>query len=164
MNLFYKARRRVSLLHQRKTSTDFCQLFMKEMKDLYLLSLLLTAKPELAEECLMSSLDDCLNGVAVAAGWEYSWAKRAVIKNAIRLIGPVPHSATTAVEECRARGYDNEHPTIRNVLALRDFERIVFVMSVLEQYSDRDSAALLGRAPQEIKNARMQAFRGIAII
>lgn len=164
MNLFYKARRRVFLLHQRKTSTDFCQLFMKEMKDLYLLSLLLTAKPELAEECLMSSLDDCLNGVAVAEGWEHSWAKRTVIKNAIRLIGPVPHSATTAEEECRARGHDKEHPTIRNVLALRDFERIVFVMSVLEQYSDRDSATLLGRAPQQIKNARMRAFRDIAII
>jgi hypothetical protein len=161
MSLLYQTRRHTPQMHQRTTSTNFCQLFAQETRTLYLLSLLLTADPGLAEECVMSSLDDCLNGVAVAAGREHAWARRSVVKNAIRLIGPDLLSATTGARQ-REQGYYQEHPTIRNVFALRDFERIVFVLSVLEQYPDRDCAALLGCVAQEIKDTRTQALRRVA--
>jgi hypothetical protein len=162
MNLLREARRRAPQLHRRTTNTTFCQLFAKELKSLYLLSLLLTADPELAGECVLSSLDDCLNGVDVSADWAHVWAKRTVIKNAIRLIGPALHSTTAKARERGAHGSSHEHPAISDILALRDFERIVFVMCVLEQYSDRDSATLLGRKTQEIEEARVRALRRVA--
>ena len=108
------------------------------------------------------SLDNCLNGAGVAPGWEYSWAKRCVIKNAIRLVGPGLYSTVANARESGTRRCCHEHPAISNILALRNFERIVFVMTVLEQYSDRDSATLLRCVTQTIREARVQALRHIA--
>lgn len=39
-----------------------------------------------------------------------------------------------------------------------DFERFVFVMSVLEQYSDQECLLLLASSPREIREARARAF------
>jgi hypothetical protein len=70
------------------TSVEFCELFAREMKSLSLLSLLLTAKHENAEECFVSSLDKCLQGNSVFKEWAHSWAKRMIVKNAIQMIAP----------------------------------------------------------------------------
>jgi hypothetical protein len=164
MNLLCITRPRAHQLHQRTTNTEFCQLFAKELKGLYFLSLLLTANPELAEECVLSSLDDCLHGVAVASDWAHSWAKRAVIKNAIRLVGAGLHSTVANAQETGLQQCYHEQRMTRTILALRDFERIVFVMCVLERYSDRDSATLLHCVTQEIREARVQALRHIASV
>jgi hypothetical protein len=162
MNLLRKTRLRESQPHQHATNEEFCRLFTKELKGLYLLSLLLTADSKLAEECVLRSLDDCMNGVAVAVDWAHSWAKRAVIKNAIRLVGPDLHSTVTNMEEKEAQECNREHPAISAILALRAFERIVLVTCVLEWHSDRDSASLLGCVAQAIREARVQALRHIA--
>ena len=162
MNLLRKTRRRDSQPHQRATNADFCRLFTKELKGLYLLSLLLTADSELAEECVLRSLDDCISGVAVAVDWAHSWAKRAVIKNAIRLVGPDLHSTLTNANEKERQQWDHEHPAIRAILGLSTFERIVYVTCVLERYSDGDSASLLGCVTQAIREAGVQALRHIA--
>jgi hypothetical protein len=44
------------------------------------------------------------------------------------------------------------------VLALEDFERFVFVLSVLEGHSDRSCAILLGTSLQEIRETRIRAI------
>jgi DNA-directed RNA polymerase specialized sigma24 family protein len=49
-----------------------------------------------------------------------------------------------------------------SILGLEDFERVVFVMSVLEKYSDQDCAVLLGCSRQDVREARMQAFLHVA--
>jgi DNA-directed RNA polymerase specialized sigma24 family protein len=44
------------------------------------------------------------------------------------------------------------------VLGLEDFERFVFVMSVLEHYSEHDCALLLGCSAREVREARGRAL------
>jgi DNA-directed RNA polymerase specialized sigma24 family protein len=48
------------------------------------------------------------------------------------------------------------------VLALRPFERFAFILSVLEGYSDQDSALLLGCTRQSLIVARVRAEQQIA--
>jgi DNA-directed RNA polymerase specialized sigma24 family protein len=44
------------------------------------------------------------------------------------------------------------------VLALEDFERFVFVMSVLEHYSEHECSLLLGCSPRQIREAQARTF------
>jgi DNA-directed RNA polymerase specialized sigma24 family protein len=44
-------------------------------------------------------------------------------------------------------------------LSLEDFERFVFIMSVLEHYSDHDCALLLDCSVREILESRARALR-----
>ena len=168
MKLLRKFRKATAQPKERATSIEFCQLFTKEVTALYLLSLLMTASPEMAERCFITALEDCLNGVTVAKEWAQSWAKRVVIKNAIRFIAPNLRSASrkafsistrTDDEQCRR---SEENPAIDSILALEDFDRLVFVMSVLERYPDRDCAALLDCRREEIRAGRTRALRQIA--
>jgi DNA-directed RNA polymerase specialized sigma24 family protein len=46
---------------------------------------------------------------------------------------------------------------------LPDFVRFVFVLSVLEQYTEHDCAQLLGCSLKEIQSARIRALELIAI-
>ena len=146
----------------------FCNLFRQEMKGLYLLAFLLTANPETAEQCFISSLEECMEGTAVNDEWAHSWAKRVVIKNAIRLVAPhVHHSRGKLLSPFRQKERaplerSPDRRTLINVLALGDFERFAFVMTVLEQLSDRDSALLMKCRPDELRAARVRALQDVA--
>jgi DNA-directed RNA polymerase specialized sigma24 family protein len=48
------------------------------------------------------------------------------------------------------------------VLRLADFERFVFVMSVLEHYSEHDCTLLLGCSAREIREGRTRALKELA--
>lgn len=154
--------------HEAGIAVEFCELFTREMKSLYSLALLLTASPEKAEQCFLCSLEDCLKGRAVGREWAHSWAKRVVIKNAIRLItsyGPCADRAALPFAGEPAENLCDPHvgsPIAQGVLALGDFERLVFVMTVLERYSDCDSAILLGCRQQEVRAARIRAVQELA--
>jgi hypothetical protein len=50
---------------------------------------------------------------------------------------------------------------IAAVLALEPFERFVYVITVLEHYSDQDCSLLLGCARRDVLAARTHAFRQI---
>jgi hypothetical protein len=47
---------------------------------------------------------------------------------------------------------------IDDVLTLKDFERFVFVMSILERYPERECSLLLGCSEGEIRNTRSLAL------
>jgi hypothetical protein len=168
MKLLHKIRKATAQPKERVTSNEFCHLFTEEMTALYLLSLLMTASPEMAERCFVSGLEDCLNGVSVAKEWAHSWARRVVIKNAISFMAPNLRSANRKTFSISMRTNDEqrrrceENPSIDGVLALEDFDRLVFVMSVLERYPDRDCAALLDCRREEIRTGRARALRQIA--
>jgi hypothetical protein len=51
---------------------------------------------------------------------------------------------------------------ITNILKLRDFERFVFVLSVLETYSDQDCSVLLGCSRQDVREAKTRALQQLA--
>ena len=53
----------------------------------------------------------------------------------------------------------NEREETAAILGLRPFERFVFVMSVLEGYSDQGCSVLLGCTPRDVVAARVRAFQ-----
>src|SRR5260370_41620173 len=69
---------------------DFRRIFDEDMKSLYLLSFLLTADHEKAEQCFVSGVDDAVEGNPVFMQWARSWARRALIQNGARVINPRP--------------------------------------------------------------------------
>jgi hypothetical protein len=70
------------------TVTDFFNIFNDEMHSLYLLAFLLTADHDKAEECLVSAMGECVEGVGVFTDWVRSWTRGAVLKRAIRMTPP----------------------------------------------------------------------------
>src|ERR1700719_5195475 len=72
------------------SKADFGQIFHEDMKELYLLSFLLTADRRKAEQCFVSGLEDAVEGNPVFKEWARSWARRAIIQNAVRAINPWP--------------------------------------------------------------------------
>ena len=128
------------------TTDDFQGLFAREMTDLFRLSLQLTADAEKAETCLILAMRECFANGAVAKEWALIWTRRTIIRNAICLVFGTenglpndPHSDVGPDFHLQACGYRLE--ALRNsltILALPDFDRLVFVICVLERYSILD--------------------------
>ena len=70
------------------TAEDFRGLFTEDPNALYMLSFLLTANHEKADRCFVAGLDDCVDGHAVFQEWAGMWARRVIVRNAIRIIAP----------------------------------------------------------------------------
>jgi hypothetical protein len=150
------------------TGDDFCRVFSEELDSLYQLSFLAIGDHDKAERCVLAGLEDCCRANHVFWDWALSWAKRAIIRHAIRELRPHPHRDSSSWAELDLR-YSGKLLNFRGgyfkaeaVLALEDFERFVFVISVLERYSDRDCAVLLGCSLLEVREARTQASLHIA--
>jgi DNA-directed RNA polymerase specialized sigma24 family protein len=150
------------------TREDFCRVFSEEKNELYQLSFLLTRDHKKAEQCLVSGLEDCVKGNPVFREWARSWAKRTIIQNAIRELKPRPGSSNSSPPATISSHIDQMlngpagHFEIDAVLALEDFKRFVFVMSVLEHYSQHDCALLLECSLLEIREALPRAFEELA--
>jgi DNA-directed RNA polymerase specialized sigma24 family protein len=141
---------------------DFCRVFYEETDSLYRLSFLLTADSEKAQQCFLSGLENSVNGNSVFKDWARSWARRAIIQNAVRIVNPWPTeenapSDSNAIGRTLAKG----QPEMAAVLDLPPFERFVFVMSVLEHYSEHECSILLGCSRREVLVARIRALRQI---
>ena len=72
------------------TVEDFCGAFTRGMDELYQLSFLLTADYDKAERCLVAGFEEAVKENHVFKEWARSWAKRAIIQNAIRELKPRP--------------------------------------------------------------------------
>jgi DNA-directed RNA polymerase specialized sigma24 family protein len=144
---------------------DFCQTFQDRLDYFYTLSLLLTADPDKAAQCLVAGLEDCLQGNPVFREWAQSWARRMVIKNAIRVISPSPsrnETGTAAAPGELAEALSESDSPVAAITRLQPFERFAYVLSVLEKYSDRECAMLLDTTVGEVVNARTHALQGRA--
>ena len=145
------------------SSDDFRRLFDEDMKSLYLLSFLLTADREKAEQCFVSGLEDAVEGNPVFKEWARSWARRVIIVNAARAINPLPTDENGRSNSLSVGGNGKtpawEQVEIAAVLALEPFERFVYVMTVLERYSDQDCSLLLSCARRDVVAARSRAFQ-----
>ena len=147
-------------------SADFGRIFEEDMNSLYLLSLLLTADPERAEQCFVSGLEDAVEGNPVFKEWARSWARRSIIQNAVRVINPRPaegirRSSSASVEGGEETLPAGQHVEIAAVLGLEPFERFVYVMTVLERYSDHECSLLLGCSRRDVLAARTRALRQV---
>jgi DNA-directed RNA polymerase specialized sigma24 family protein len=160
-------------LHEEKANLyasreDFRRIFIDHTNGLYRLSLLLTCNSVKAEKCFIGGLEDCVAGNSVFREWAHSWAKRAIIQNAIRELKPRPSVSNSLPSPpiFSDLGQLSSGPggyfEINAVLGLQDFERFVFVMSVLEHYSEHDCALLLGCSVPEIGEARTRGLKELA--
>jgi DNA-directed RNA polymerase specialized sigma24 family protein len=150
-------------MHSRSTNeqiagAEFCRVFEQEMERLYALAVLLTANHSMAEECFVASLADCLNSPPVFEEWALTWSKRMVIKHAIR-VGVLNTGDSSIV----LADLKMESPLAQALFALDQFQRFVYVMSVLERYTDRDCALLLNCTAKQVAKARRRAFHQLAI-
>lgn len=147
---------------QYASRSDFCRVFYEETDSLYRLSFLLTADSEKAQQCFVSGLENSVNGNPVFKDWARSWARRAIIQNAVRIISPWPTEENAPSDfNADERTLAKEQPEIAAILDLPPFERFVFVMSVLEHYSEHECSILLGCSRREVVAARGRALRQI---
>ena len=148
------------------TTHDFRSLFAREMTELFRLSLKLTADAEKAETCLILAMRECFANGAVAKEWAPSWARRTIIRNAIRLVfgteNGLPNDPYSDAEpEFHLQAFYYRSEAMRDslaILALPDLDRLVFVVCVLERYSILDCALLLKRSPKAVDDARVRAI------
>jgi DNA-directed RNA polymerase specialized sigma subunit len=64
-----------------------------------------------------------------------------------------------ATEEGKLPEVATHDSRLAAILALPDFERFVYVLSILEGCTDRECGALLGVSPQEIEETRLHALQ-----
>lgn len=144
------------------TRADFCRIFQRDVDNLYLLSLLLTGDHSVAEQCFVGGLHMSHEGNPVFKEWAESWARRTIIRNAIRMIRPRPRegSADSAARRTTV-GAVSAPAEIAAVIELPAFERFAFIMSVLERYSDQECSLLLSCTRGEVIAARTRALQRV---
>jgi DNA-directed RNA polymerase specialized sigma24 family protein len=144
------------------TRADFCRIFRDDMDRLYLLSFLLTGDHATAEKCFVGGLRMSREGNPVFKEWAQSWARRAIILNAIRMIRPRPTDDNVSPASDRSVGHAVTEPAeIADIVELAPFERFAFVMSVLERYSDHECSLQLACTRREVTAARTRALQQI---
>ena len=136
---------------------DPSRLFKGDMKSLFLLSLMLTADVDSAESCFTSSLDDCMSMKPTVSEWTNSWTRRVLLHNAIAMLRPAIEDDEQPVSCDLAL-----NPALHAVMRLKNFERFVFVLSILEGYSDRECSLLLGPSARTIMAAKVRALENHA--
>jgi DNA-directed RNA polymerase specialized sigma24 family protein len=142
------------------TQADFRRVFQEDMNRLYLLSFLLTGERDLAEQCFVSGLRMSSEGNPVFKEWATSWARRTIILTAIRMVRPrLGDPQRSSVPPKSAGPSAISRAEIANIIALPPFERFVFVMSVLECYTEQECSLLLGCTRREAMEARERALR-----
>ncbi len=141
------------------TRGEFCRIFEEDMNRLYLLSFLLTGDRTVAEQCFVEGLHIAQEGNQVFKEWAESWARRAIIQNAIRMIRPQKATDGTHSTADSSTGSALTEPAeIAGIVDLPAFERFAFVMSVLEHYSDQECSLLLGCTRADVTAARTRAL------
>jgi hypothetical protein len=146
------------------TQEDWYDLFIKAADSFFVLSFLLTANHEEAEQCIESAREDCVDGVPVFQESARAWARRAIVRNAIRLMA----NRCNPLEEMTGEAHRKSDSTslvdvpCAKVLTLEDFERIVYVLTVHERYSEQECSCLLGSSCRNVREARMRALQQIA--
>jgi hypothetical protein len=141
---------------------DFCQIFQSAMPNLHLLALLLTGEQNKAEECFIGGLEDCVHGNPVFKQWSQSWAKRAIIKRAVRMISPRIGRDGSESSVCATDQAHEANVLFSAVIELPSFERFVFVVTVLERCSDQECSLLLNCTRRDVVDARARAIQLVA--
>lgn len=142
------------------TCADFCANFVKDLRPLYRLAFLLTGTPAEAEQCLVVTIDDCIEARSVFKGWERSWTRRCLIINAIRHVFRRQDEGGGKTDA--SYQLDREPRGIAAIRLAPPLLRFVFVMTILEKYSIHECALLLGCTPLDAVEARIRLLRQLA--
>lgn len=149
-------------------SEDFRKLFTEDAHSLYLLSFLLTANREKAERCFVAAFGEHVEEDSVSLEWARSFSRRVIVCNAIQMVAPHPYGTEPARGASHLAGEGDlstmplQGARFTGILALKDFERFVYVLSVLEGFPDHDCAALLSTSMDEVQETRLRAVQKIS--
>jgi hypothetical protein len=152
------------------TRSDFCHIYVEQMNSLFLLSLLLTADPQKAEQCFLSGFQDSVSNHYVFKERVHSWARRSITLCAIRLLCPRPGEENESNEARFLQLIGNvpaelqASPDLARIVALNSFERFVFIMSILEKHSVQECSLLLGCFRRDVINAQRAAIGRLASV
>ncbi len=147
------------------THEDFHSIFSEGLTELYKLSFLLTRDPEKAERCLVTGLDDCVTGNRVFREWARSWAKRAIVQNAIRELKPRPNHSNSPISGATFPdakylltdpGLDFEMDA---VFRLEDFERFVLISPCWNTTRSMTVLSFSAALPERFGKAVLALFR-----
>jgi DNA-directed RNA polymerase specialized sigma24 family protein len=142
------------------TAADFCRIFAKDMNRLYLLSLLLTADESDAESCFVQGLETSGKNSRVFKEWAESWARRTIVQNAIHMVRP--RAGASVSGSFYGTGKATHIPAeLAAVVELPIFERFVFVITVLEGYSEQECSLLLDCTRGEVGEAKVRALEQV---
>lgn len=125
--------------------------FIDQMNCLYLLAYLVTADRHIAEGCLMRALDEYVDGRIDFPGWSHKEGRRAVLREAIRIITPQPKQVYWWIygKEAHSSGAAAYQP-FAAITSLSAFERFVFVICTIEGFSEEETAGLLNCTLQDV--------------
>jgi hypothetical protein len=139
---------------------DFCDIFRNDTTPLYLLAFLLTTNHKESEQCFILTVEETFREQAVFKEWARSWVRRRVIENAIAMASLALHRSGEKVDLWGAGRHETpQECEIGTVTNLDAFERFVFVMSILEHYSNWDCSLVLRCTVNKVAEARMNALR-----
>jgi hypothetical protein len=142
---------------------DSFKTFTEEMHSLNVLSLLLTADKDKAEECLVCAMGDCVEEIVVFMAWARLSGRWAVLTHAIQMIRPVPeHPDSLPFISINGLATSADNNPFAAIVALGAFERFVFVMSVLEGHSEQECAIVLRCSRRDVMIARLLALTRLA--
>jgi hypothetical protein len=167
---FWNAHLDSSLAAEYASEDDILNLFSSDMSDLFHLAILLTADAEKAEDCIIISLHECLSHESILKCWLPVWIRTSVTRNGISMVTGAPGlSPATMPERSPRRAIHQLGPSAQDasegsaaILALNDFDRLVYVLCVLEHYRLRDCALLLKRSRQDVRDAQCRAMEQVA--
>ena len=153
---------REAMLYAR--DADFLRIFVKDMRSLYWLSFFLTAEHSMAERCFVRAMENSNRDTHVFKEWTQSWARRTIIRTAIQMIGPQPADSRRlgSMSDRRADRGITLPADIASIVGLPQFERFVFVMSVLERHSDQECSLLLDCTRGDVIAARIRVLQQVA--
>jgi uncharacterized membrane protein len=141
--------------------SDFCESFLDNLTPFYVLAFALTGNHAAAEQCFVATVEDAIVTNGVFKRWERSWSKRRLIINAIRHVFHEPTESMGRQQHgwCEVEVESTARCTINAVARLAPpIQRFVFVISILERYSEHECALLLGRTPRGVREARIDAL------
>ena len=138
-------------LQEYGTGTDCADVFIGQMNCLYLLSYLVAADRDVAEKCFSLALDEYMEARSGFMDWARQEGRRAVLRNAVRMIRPVPKQAYSwSLIDIAPPPVAARHQPFAAITSLSAFERFVFVMSVLEGLSEEECATLLNCGARDV--------------
>lgn len=149
-----------TLQFESRPAAKYSASFIDQMNCLYLVSYLVTADREIAEKCLTRALDEYVEGPSDFLHWADKEGRRAVLREAIRIIKP---SAEKAYRWTYFKSSFGPGPAVHQAFAaitsLSAFERFVFVMCSIEGLSEEECAGLLDCPVQDVAVSRELARR-----
>jgi DNA-directed RNA polymerase specialized sigma24 family protein len=147
-------------------SADFRRVLAENADDMHLLSFVLTADHTKADECCVCGLDNCAKASCEFRDWARTWTRRIIIRNAVHMLAPCRNHLNVTPESSDPASFEFAHATeaddaLASILGLADFERFIFVMSVLEGYPDEDCSVLLGCSEKDVRETRVRALQHV---